>query len=214
MVGGFGLCGNPEKLIQTVAEMDISDLTLISNNAGNLNKGLALWLKAGIVKKVICSYVGNNEDLHSLMETGKIEVEIVPQGTFAERIRCAGAGIPAFFTPTGAGTVVAKGKETRLFSGIAHILEEALHADFALIRAAQVDTMGNLRFHRTTRNFQLAMATAAQTTIVEADVEVPLGTVDPDDVHLPGIFVHRYVHVPQHENPIEYLTTQPPKATS
>ena len=209
MVGGFGLCGNAEALIAGVVETGAKDLTLISNNAGSMGKGLARWLKAGIVRRVICTYVGTNEDLHRAMADGSIEVEMVPQGTFVERMRAAGAGIPAFYTPTGVGTVVALGKDTREFDGRTYVLERALHADFALIRARQADPFGNLRFHRTTRNFAPAMATAACTTIVECDQLVELGAFDPDDVHLPGAFVKRVVHVPEHEDVIEFRTVRP-----
>ncbi|MEZ4255752.1 MAG: CoA transferase subunit A [Polyangiales bacterium] len=209
MVGGFGLCGNAEVLIAAVPDLGVRDLTLISNNAGNLGKGLALWLKAGIVRKVICSYVGNNEDLHTRMANGSVDVQIVPQGTFVERMRAAGAGIPAFYTPTGVGTVVADGKETREFAGRTYLLEEALAADFALIRARRVDAFGNTRFYRTARNFSPIMATAARTTVVEADEIVPLGALDPDDVHMPGLFAHRLLEVPIHEDTIEYRTVRP-----
>ncbi len=208
MVGGFGLCGNPEALIEAVVRRGAKDLTLISNNAGNLGKGLATWLRAGIVRKVIGTYVGNNEDQHRLMAEGKLEVELIPQGTFVERIRAAGAGIPAFYTPTGAGTLVQEGKETREFGGRTHLLEEALHADFALIRAKVGDPFGNLRFWRTARNFSPAMATAAENTLVEVDTLVQLGEMDPDDIHLPGLFVHTLVHVPEHEDPFEYRTVR------
>jgi len=209
MVGGFGLCGNAEALIRGVLEAGVKDLTLISNNSGNLEKGLAAWLKADIVRRVIYTYVGNNEDLHRKMADHSIEVEIIPQGTFVERMRAAGAGIPAFYTPTGVGTVVAEGKEHRDFDGVTNILEHALSADFALIRAHQVDPFGNVRFWRTARNFSPAMATAAHTTVVEADELVPLGAFDPDDVHLPGIFVHRVVEVREHEDPFEYRRVRP-----
>ena len=143
------------------------------------------------------------------MKEGTIDVKVIPQGTFVERMRAAGAGIPAFYTPTGVGTLVAEGKEEREFGGRAYILEEALHADFALIRARKADPFGNVRFWRTARNFSPLMATAAKTTIVEADELVSLGDIDPDDVHLPGIFVHRVVEVAQHEDPFEYRTTRP-----
>jgi 3-oxoacid CoA-transferase subunit A len=208
MVGGFGLCGNAEALIDAVAKSGVKDLTLISNNAGNLGKGLVSWLRAKAVKKVICTYLGTNDDLHAAMADGSVDIEVIPQGTFVERIRAAGAGIPAFYTPTGVGTVVAEGKEVREFKGRKYVLEEALHADFALVRAHRADPFGNLRFYRTARNFAPLMATAAETTIVEADEVVPLGTFDPDDVHLPGIFVHRVVEVREHENPFEYKTTR------
>ncbi len=208
MVGGFGLCGNAEALIAGVVDRGVKDLHLISNNAGNLGKGLATWLRAGIVRKVTCTYLGNNQDLHDARESGAIELEVVPQGTFVERIRAAGAGIPAFYTPTGVGTVVAEGKETRQFGGRTFLLEEALPADFALIRVRQADPFGNARFWRTARNFSPLMATAAKTTIVEADELVDLGRFDPDDVHLPGIFVHRVVEVRDHEDPFEYRTVR------
>ncbi|HHH28030.1 MAG TPA: CoA transferase subunit A [Polyangiaceae bacterium] len=208
MVGGFGLCGNAEALITGVVRRGVKDLHLISNNAGNMGKGLAAWLRAGIVRKVTCTYLGNNVDLHAAREDGSIEIEVVPQGTFVERIRAAGAGIPAFYTPTGVGTVVAEGKEVREFGGRRFLLEEALAADFALIRCKRADTFGNARFWRTARNFSPLMATAAETTILEADGVVGLGEIDPDDVHLPGIFVHRVVEVLEHEDPFEYRTTR------
>ena len=208
MVGGFGLCGNPEALIAAVVERGCRDLTLISNNAGNLGKGLATWLRAGLVSRVICSYVGNNEDLHRMMASGEVTVEMTPQGTLVERMRAAGAGIPAFYTPTGAGTVYAEGKEVREFDGKPHLLEPALRADFALIRARRGDRYGNLRFWRTARNFSPIMATAASVTIAEVDELVDIGDIDPDDVHLPGIFVRRIVEVREHEDPFEYRTVR------
>ncbi len=209
MVGGFGLCGNAEALIAAVADSGVRDLTIISNNAGNLGKGLATWLRAGIVGNVICSYLGNNEDLHRLKASGEITVTVIPQGTLVERMRAAGAGIAAFFTPTGAGTVVAEGKEVRSFGGRDHLLEHALFADYALIRAHRGDPFGNLRFWRTARNFSPIMATAAKTTIAEVDKLLALGELDPDDVHLPGIFVQRIVEVTEHEDPFEYRTVRP-----
>ena len=208
MVGGFGLCGNAEALIRGVIDKGVKDLTLVSNNAGNLGKGLATWLRADIVKKVICSYLGTNEDLHSRMASGVITVEVTPQGTLAERMRAAGAGIAAFFTPTGVGTVVEEGKEKRTIDGREYLLEKALPADVALIRARTVDHFGNLRFYRTARNFSPIMATAARTTVVEADQLVAPGAIDPDDVHLSGLYVHRIVHVPTHEDPFEYKTSR------
>lgn len=208
MVGGFGLCGNAEALIAGVVDRGVKDLHLVSNNAGNLGKGLAAWLRAGIIRKVTCTYLGNNQDLHRARESGAVEVEVVPQGTFVERMRAAGAGIPAFYTPTGVGTVVADGKESREFDGRTYLLEHALSADFALIRCRTADRFGNARFWRTARNFSPIMATAAKTTIVEADELVELGGIDPDDVHLPGVFVHRLVEVREHEDPFEYRTTR------
>ena len=208
LVGGFGLSGNPEALIRGVIERGVRELTIVSNNAGNLGKGLALWLRAGIVRKVICSYIGNNDELHTRMASGEIAVEITPQGTLAERMRAAGAGIPAFFTPTGAGTVVENGKEIREFDGRRYLLERALHGDVALVRAQIADRFGNLRFWRTARNFNPVMATAARLSLVECDQLVDNGALDPDDVHLSGIHVHRIVHVPEHENAFEYRTVR------
>jgi len=208
MVGGFGLSGNPEALIRGVVERGVKELTLVSNNAGNLGKGLATWLKAGIIRKVICSYIGGNEDLHTRMASGDVQVEITPQGSLAERMRAAGAGIPAFFTPTGVGTVVEEGKEVREIDGRRYLLERALHGDVALVRAAKADRFGNLRFWRTARNFNPVMASAARLTLVECDQLVDNGAIGPDDVHLPGIFVHRIVHVPEHENAFEYRTVR------
>jgi 3-oxoacid CoA-transferase subunit A len=208
LVGGFGLSGNPEALIRGVVERGVRDLTLVSNNAGNLGKGLALWLRAGIIKKVICSYIGGNEDLHTRMASGEVQVEITPQGTLAERMRAAGAGIPAFYTPTGVGTVVEQGKETKEIDGRRYIMERALSGDVALVRAQISDRFGNLRFWRTARNFNPVMASAARLAIVECDRLVDNGAIDPDDVHLPGIFVHRIVHVPEHENAFEFRTVR------
>jgi 3-oxoacid CoA-transferase subunit A len=204
LVGGFGLSGNPEALIRGVIERGVRDLTVVSNNCGNLGKGLALWLKAGILRKVVCSYIGNNDDLHTRRASGEIEVEINPQGTLAERMRAAGAGIPAFYTPTGVGTVVEQGKETKEFDGRRYVLERALPGDVALVRAHTADRFGNLRFWRTARNFNPVMATAAKLTLVECDHLAEIGALDPDDVHLSGIHVHRIVHVPEHENAFEY----------
>jgi 3-oxoacid CoA-transferase subunit A len=208
MVGGFGLCGNPEALIRGVVDRGVKNLHLISNNAGNMGKGLAAWLRAGIVSEVTCTYLGNNDDLHRAMKDGSIEIHVIPQGTFVERIRAAGAGIPAFYTPTGVGTLVAEGKEVREFRGRSFVLEEALSADFALIRARRADVFGNARFWRTARNFSPVMATAAEATILETDELAPLGSIEPDDVHLPGIFVHHIVEVREHEDPFEYKTTR------
>jgi 3-oxoacid CoA-transferase subunit A len=208
MVGGFGLSGNPEALIKGVVERGVKNLTLVSNNAGNLGKGLATWLNAGLIRKVVCSYIGSNEDLHTRMASGEVEVEMTPQGTLAERMRAAGAGIPAFYTPTGVGTVVEQGKEAREIDGRRYILERALHADVALVRAQVADHFGNLRFWRTARNFNPIMASAAKLTIVECDKLVENGAIDPDNVHLPGLFVHRIVHVPEHENAFEYRTVR------
>ena len=208
LVGGFGLSGNPEALIRGVVERGVRDLTLVSNNAGNMGKGLAQWLRAGIIRKVVCSYIGANEDLHTRMASGEVKVEITPQGTLAERMRAAGAGIPAFYTPTGVGTVVEDGKETKEIDGRRYIMERALPGDVALVRAHISDRFGNLRFWKTGRNFNPVMASAAKLSIVECDKLVENGKIDPDDVHLPGIFVHKIVHVPEHENAFEYRTVR------
>ncbi len=210
-VGGFGLCGNPEACIAAVAASGAQGLTIVSNNCGNQGKGLAILLKQRQVAKVIGSYVGGNPDLEEQMLAGEVEVELNPQGTLAERMRAGGAGIEAFFTPTGAGTVVAEGKETRVFAGKACVLETGLRTDFAIVRAAKGDTEGNLRFYRTARNFNPLAAMAGRITVVEVDELVPAGALDPDDIHLPGIFVDRIVHVPEHANIIEYRTTRPPE---
>ncbi len=212
MVGGFGLCGNPEALIEGVIQSGKKDLHIISNNAGNMGKGLAGWLRAGIVSRVTCSYVGNNEDLQRMMKSGEVSVQIVPQGTLVERMRAAGAGIPGFYTPTGVGTVVAEGKEVREFDGREYVLERALKADFALLRANKGDRFGNLRFWRTAQNFMPIMASAAETAIAEVETLLPLGGLDPDDIHLQGIFVHRVVEVTEHEDPFEYKMTRERKS--
>ncbi len=208
-VSGFGLSSNPEALIDGVLARGVGDLTVVSNNAGAMGRGLARWLRAGRVRRVICTYVGSNVDLQAAIDAGGCEVDIVPQGTFVERLRAAGAGIAAFYTPTGAGTVVAEGKETRVFGGREHLLERALPVDFALVRAHRADPFGNLRFWGTGANFGPAMAMAAAVAVAEADHVVPLGGIAPDDVHLPGAFIQRVVHVPIHDDPIEHRTTRP-----
>jgi 3-oxoacid CoA-transferase subunit A len=212
LVGGFGLSGNPEALMRGVLERGVRDLTMVSNNAGAVGRGLGLWLRAGIVRKVICSYPGSNDDLHTRMAAGTIEVEVTPQGTLAERMRAAGAGIPAFYTPTGAGTVVERGKEIKEFNGRRYLLEHALHGDIALVRAHTSDQFGNLRFWRTARNFNPIMAAAAKISIIEADNLVDNGAIDPDDVHLSGIYAHRIIHVPEHENAFEFKPGKPARS--
>jgi 3-oxoacid CoA-transferase subunit A len=208
-VGGFGLVGNPEACIRAIADSGRKGLTIISNNCGNQGRGLAVLLKNHQVAKVVCSFVGGNPDLEEQMLAGEVEVELNPQGTLAERMRAGGAGIEAFFTPTGAGTVVAEHKETRVIGGKPCVLETAIRSDFAIVRAAVGDPLGNLRFYRTARSFNPLAAMAGKITIAEVDELVPVGGLDPDDVHLPGIFVQRVVHVPEHENFIEYRTTTP-----
>lgn len=208
-VGGFGLVGNPEALIQAIARKGTKRLTIMSNNCGNQGLGLAILLQQRQVARVVCSFVGGNPDLETQMLAGEVEVELTPQGTLAERLRAGGAGIAAFFTPTGAGTVVADGKEVREFDGRPHVLETALKPDVAIVRAAVGDAFGNLRFYRTSQNFNPLAAMAGRVTIAEVDELVPAGELGPDDIHLPGIFVQRIVHVPEHVNFIEYRTTTP-----
>lgn len=205
MCGGFGLSGSAENCIKAILNSGKKDLTIISNNCGNQGQGLAVLLKSGQIKKVICSFVGGNPDLETLMLKNAIEVELNPQGTLAERIRAGGAGLGGFFTPTGVSTLIAKDKEHRTLNGKEMIFESALKADFSIIRAHIADTFGNIRFYRTSQNFSKAMATAAAITIVEAETIVPLGTLDPDDIHLPGIFIKRVFQGKEHQNIIEHL---------
>ncbi len=209
MVGGFGLSGNAEALIEGVLERGVRELTLITNNAGTPGRGIFRWFEAGIVRRFVGCYVGPNALVARAIEARTIEVELVPQGTFAERIRAAGAGIAGFYTRTGVGTAIASGKETRVFRGETYLLEEALFADMALVRARRADRFGNLRFHRTARNFSPLMCMAAATSVVEVDELVPEGDIDPDDVHLPGAFVHRLLEVREHEDPLERLAPEP-----
>jgi 3-oxoacid CoA-transferase subunit A len=208
LVGGFGLCGIPETLIEAVMRKGVKNLTTISNNAGVDEFGLGKLLYAGQIKKHIGSYVGENKMFEQMVLTGKLELELNPQGTLAERIRAAGAGIPAFFTPTGVGTLVAQGKEVREFDGRPYVLEKALHADFALIRAWKADRWGNLVFRKTARNFNPMMATAAKVTIVEAEHIVEPGEIDPDQVHLPSVYVKRIIQSENLEKRIEKRTVR------
>jgi 3-oxoacid CoA-transferase subunit A len=212
MCGGFGLSGNAENCISAIAQSGKTDFTIISNNCGNQRQGLAVLLQNRQVKKFIGSFVGGNPDLEELMLKGEVDVELSPQGTFAERIRAGGAGIGGFYTPTGVGTVIAEGKDHKEFiidgAPRTMILETGLRADFAIIRAKQVDPFGNVRFYRTSRNFSPMMAMAAKVTIVEAEEIVPLGAIDPDDVHLPGLFVQRIFVGKGHKNVIEQRTTR------
>lgn len=208
-VGGFGLCGNPEACIGAIAARGARDLTIVSNNCGNQGQGLAILLQQRQVARVVCSFVGGNPDLEQQMLSGLVAVELNPQGTLAERLRAGGAGIAAFYTPTGAGTVVADGKDVREFNGRPHVLEAAIRTDFAIVRAARGDELGNLQFYRTARNFNPLAAMAGRITIAEVDELVPVGALDPDAVHLPGIFVQRVVHVPEHRDAIEFRTTRP-----
>jgi 3-oxoacid CoA-transferase subunit A len=209
MAGGFGLCGNAEHCIDEIARRGIKDLTIISNNCGNQGQGLAVLLQRRLVRKVICSFVGGNPDLAELYAAGGIEIELAPQGTLAERIRAGGAGIAGFYTPTGVGTVVAEGKEVREIDGQTVVLERPLRADFAIVRAAVGDPDGNLRFYRTARAFNPLVAMAAEVTVAEVDRLVGRGELDPDDIHLPGLFVDHLFEAREHRNPIEFRTTRP-----
>jgi 3-oxoacid CoA-transferase len=206
MVSGFGLCGIPENLIRALREQGAKGLTVISNNAGTNDFGITFLLQSGQVRKMIATYVGENKVFEKMALAGEIEVELCPQGTFAERMRAGGAGIPAFFTPTSYGTLVAEGKEVRWFSGRPHVLESALRADYAFVKAWKGDPLGNLLFRRTTRNFAPLMAMAARTTIAEVEQLVPAGAIDPDSVTTPGIFVKRLFQGARYEKRIEKRT--------
>jgi 3-oxoacid CoA-transferase A subunit len=206
MSGGFGLCGNPEDLIRAIHAKGVDKLTIISNNCGVDGKCLGLLLEAKQIKKMVSSYVGENKTFETQFLSGELEVELVPQGTLAERIRAGGAGIPAFFTPTGFGTVVADGKETRNFNGVDCVMEMGLVADFAIVKAWKGDAHGNLVFRKTARNFNPMMATAGKVTIAEVEEFVPAGELDPDEIHTPGIFVQRVIKASDYEKPIEQRT--------
>jgi 3-oxoacid CoA-transferase subunit A len=208
MMGGFGLSGIPENLIAALLQRGTKDLTIISNNAGIDNSGIGLLLRARQVRKMIATYVGENKEFERQFLHKEIEVELVPQGTFSERMRAAGAGIPAFFTPTGFGTLIAEGKETRSFDGRDYVLERALYADFAFVKAWQGDTVGNLVYRRTARNFNPIMATAARFTIAEVEQLVEPGAIDPHLVHTPGIFVKRILQGREYQKLIEKRTVR------
>ena len=207
-VGGFGLCGIPEALIEALRDSGVKDLTCISNNAGVDGFGLGLLLETRQVKKMIASYVGENKDFERQFLSGELEVELTPQGTLAEKLRAGGAGIPAFFTATGVGTQIAEGKEEREFDGRQYILERSLVADVALVKAQKADKAGNLMFNKTARNFNPDVATAGKVTIVEVEQLVETGELDPDQIHLPGIYVHRIVVNANPEKRIEKVTTK------
>tara|TARA_R110002096_G_scaffold44526_8_gene120221 strand:+ start:26885 stop:27583 length:699 start_codon:yes stop_codon:yes gene_type:complete len=209
MSGGFGLCGNPENSIQRIAKMGAKDLTIISNNCGTTDKGLGILLAQGQVKKMVSSYVGENKIFAEQFLSGELEVELTPQGTLAERIRAGGAGIEGFFTPTGFGTKVAEGKETRNINGVDCVLEQALRADFALIKAWKADRWGNLVFRKTARNFNAVMAAAGKVTIVEVEELVDVGDLGPDQIHTPSVYVQRIFVGTNYEKPIEQRTTRP-----
>ena len=207
-VGGFGLCGIPENSIAALVRLGAKNLTCISNNAGVDDFGLGLLLQHRQIKKMISSYVGENKLFEQLVLSGELELEITPQGTLAEKLRAGGAGIPAFFTPTGVGTLIAEGKEVREYDGKRVILERALTADFALVKAWKGDAMGNLVFRKTARNFNPMVATAGRITIAEVEELVPVGSIDPDMVHTPGIYVHRIYQGEHYEKRIEKRTVR------
>lgn len=206
MVGGFGLCGVPENLIAALHRRGTKDLTVISNNAGVDEFGLGILLKSRQIRKMIATYVGENKEFERQFLQKELEVELVPQGTFSERMRAGGAGIGGFFTPTGYGTLIAEGKETRLIDGRHYVLEQPLRADFALVKAWKGDRVGNLVYRRTARNFNPVMATAARFTIAEVEQLVNPGEIDPDHVHTPGIFVKRVLRGVGYEKRIEKRT--------
>ena len=209
MIGGFGVCGIPENSISALARTDVTELTCISNNAGIVDFGLGILLQDHRIKKMIASYVGENDEFERQMLSGELEVDLIPQGTLAERCRAAGAGIPAFFTPAGYGTEVAEGKEVRVFNGKPHILEEAFHADFAIVKAWKGDRAGNLLFKGSARNFNPVMAMAGKITIAEVEELVDNGELDPNQVHTPGIFVQRIFQGQEYQKPIEQRTVRP-----
>ena len=209
LCGGFGLCGIPETLIEAVRESGAKNLTFVSNNAGVDGKALGLLLETRQIKKMISSYVGENKIFAQQYLAGELELEFTPQGTLAERVRAGGAGIPAFFTKTGYGTVIAEGKEVREFNGEHYIMERGIFADIALVHAWKGDTEGNLVYRKTARNFNPPMATAAKLTIAEVEHLVEPGEIDPDHIITPGIFVKRIVHVPNAIEYIEQRTTRP-----
>tara|TARA_Y100000385_G_scaffold259332_1_gene288030 strand:- start:8156 stop:8860 length:705 start_codon:yes stop_codon:yes gene_type:complete len=208
MLGGFGLCGIPEKAIEELVRIGISGVTCISNNAGVDDFGLGLLLQNHQIKKMISSYVGENDEFERQMLSGELEVDLIPQGSLAERCRAGGAGIPAFFTPAGYGTEVGEGKEVRDFNGKPHILESALTADFAFVKAWKGDTAGNLIYKATARNFNPLMAMAGKITVAEVEELVPAGELDPNHIHTPGIFVQRIFQGTNYEKRIEQRTVR------
>jgi 3-oxoacid CoA-transferase subunit A len=208
LVGGFGLCGIPDDCIHAIRDLGVTDLTVVSNNAGTTNHGLVHLLKQRQVKKMMSSYVGENEVFERQMLASELEVELIPQGTLAERIRAGGAGIPAFFTPTGVGTIVATGKEVREFDGRRYLMERGITGDFALVRAHKGDRFGNLVYRKTARNFNPMIATAGRVTIAEVEELVEPGELDPDSIHTPAIFVQRIFKCEPREKQIERRTVR------
>ena len=207
-VGGFGLCGIPEALIGALCASGAKELTVASNNAGVDDWGLGFLLQTHQIKKMISSYVGENAEFERQFLTGALEVEFCPQGTLAERLRAGGAGIPGFYTKTGVGTLVAEGKEEKVFDGETYILERGIRADVALVKAWKADTLGNLVYRKTARNFNPMVATCGKVTVAEVEILVEAGELDPDQIHTPGIFVQRIVHNPNSEKRIEQRTTR------
>ncbi|MGD0094890.1 MAG: CoA transferase subunit A [Terracidiphilus sp.] len=207
-IGGFGLCGIPEALILALRDSGVRNLTIASNNAGVDGWGLGLLLERRQVKKMISSYVGENIEFERQYLAGELEVEFCPQGTLAERMRAGGAGIPGFYTRTGVGTLVAEGKEQKEFDGIVYLLERGIQADVSLVKAWKADTHGNLVYRRTARNFNPQAAACGKVTIAEAEIIVQPGELDPDEIHTPGIYVHRLAHHPQPEKRVEKRTTR------
>ncbi len=208
LAGGFGLSGNPENCIAELARKLVKNLTIVSNNCGTTDKGLGVLLAQGQVKKMVSSYVGENKVFEKLFLSGELEVELCPQGTLAERLRAGGAGIEGFYTPTGYGTKVAEGKETREIGGKMCVLEHAIRGDFAIVKAWKGDRWGNLVFNKTSRNFNPLCAQAGKITIVEVEELVEVGSIDPDQVHLPSIYVHRIFQGTAYDKPIEQRTTR------
>ncbi len=208
MLGGFGLCGIPENCINALVRKGVKNLTCISNNAGVDDFGIGLMLQTRQVKKMISSYVGENAEFERQLLSGELEVELIPQGTLAERCRAAGAGIPAFYTPAGVGTEVAEGKETRVFNGKTYLLEHGFDAEYAIVKAWKGDRYGNLMFKDTARNFNTVMATGGKITIAEVEELVELGELNPNDIHVPGIYVHRIFQGKDYEKRIEQRTVR------
>ena len=206
--GGFGLCGIPERLLGAVLESGVKDLTFASNNAGIDNEGIGKLLRSRQVKKMIASYVGENKEFERQYLAGELEVEFSPQGTLAERMRSGGAGIPGFYTKTGVGTLVAEGKEVKSFGGQDYILEQGIFADLALVKAWKADETGNVVFRKTARNFNVPAATCGKVCVVEVEEVVPAGSLDPDGIHLPAVYVQRMIVGAPSDKKIEFLTTQ------
>ena len=211
--GGFGLCGIPERLLTAIRESGVKNLTFASNNAGIDNEGIGMLLRTQQVKKMISSYVGENKEFERQFLSGELEVEFCPQGTLAERMRAGGAGIPGFYTKTGVGTQVAEGKEVKTFHGEDYILEQGIFADLAIVKAWKAEETGNLVFRKTARNFNQPAATCGKVCVVEVEEIVPVGSLDPDCIHLPGVYVQRMIVGAPYDKKIEFVTTRERKAT-